>query len=105
MAAPPSVRMYSRRACHLCDAARATIESVRQRVPFRFEEVFIDGNDDLERAYGLRVPVVVVDGREAFEYEVDAAALRRLVGPARDGRRGAPVREGGLGPPARLHRR
>jgi glutaredoxin len=74
-----SVVMYSRRRCGLCDEAREAIVSERRRGEFPFEEIFIDGDDDLEREYGLRVPVVLVDGVEHFEAVVDPAALRRLL--------------------------
>jgi hypothetical protein len=73
------VRMYSRRTCGLCDEARAVILGVRDRRPFDFDEVFIDGDADLERSHGLRVPVVEVDGVEQFEFTVDPAALERLI--------------------------
>lgn len=79
--------MYSRRACGLCDKARAVIQGMGKREAFEFEEVFIDGQQDLERRYGLRVPVVLVDGVEVFEYEVDPRRLRVEVARAR-GRRG-----------------
>lgn len=71
-----AVRMYSRTTCHLCDDARAVVLAERARTPFEFEEIVVDGDEDLERDYGLRVPVVVVDGAETFEYRVDAASLR-----------------------------
>jgi glutaredoxin len=73
------VRMYSRRTCGLCDEAREVIQSLRREVPFEFEEVLIDGNDRLERDYGVRIPVVEVDGREEFEIRVDPEHLRDLV--------------------------
>jgi glutaredoxin len=73
------VSMYSRRRCGLCDEARAVIQAERDRTGFDFDERFIDGDDDLEREYGLRVPVVLVDGEEAFEYHVDPLQLRRRV--------------------------
>ena len=73
------VLMYSRQGCHLCDEAREVIEALRAQGPFEFEEVFIDGNDDLERDYGVRLPVVLVDGREEFEYRVEGEALRGLL--------------------------
>ena len=63
----------------MCDEARATILAERDRSGFRFREVLIDGDDDLERHYGLRVPVVEVNGAEAFEYVVDAPGLRALL--------------------------
>ena len=72
---PPHVRMYSRRRCGLCDEARAVIEAVGRTIPLDLDEVFIDGDDDLERSYGLRVPVVEVAGVEAFDFTVDAEDL------------------------------
>jgi hypothetical protein len=74
------VVLYSRRTCGLCDKARAVVLSVRDGSPFEFDELFIDGDVGLERAYGLRVPVLEVNGRDAFEYEVDPEELRELVG-------------------------
>jgi hypothetical protein len=72
------VLMYSRRTCGLCDEARAIILAARDRFPFAFEEVFIDGDDSLERDFGLRVPVVEVNGVEEFEFAVDPVRLERL---------------------------
>jgi hypothetical protein len=76
----PVVRLYSRKDCGLCDQAREVIVAERRRSEFRFEEVVIDGDPALERTYGLRVPVVDVDGTEEFEYVVDPDRLREVVG-------------------------
>jgi hypothetical protein len=75
-----SVVIYLRRTCHLCDEARDMIMAERKRSPFEFEEVFVDGDDGLERDYGLRVPVVEVDGVEEFEFVVDGRRFAELVG-------------------------
>jgi glutaredoxin len=79
MPAMPTVRMYSRPGCHLCDDARAVILVVRERVPFEYEEVDISGADDLELEYGIRIPVVEVDGRERFEISVTPSELVRAL--------------------------
>jgi hypothetical protein len=42
-------------------------------------EVDVAGDDLLEREYGIRIPVVEIDGRERFEYEVDPAELLAIV--------------------------
>jgi glutaredoxin len=76
----PSVVLYSKGSCHLCDEARAVIMAEHARRAFLFEEVVIDGHENLERAYALRVPVVTVNGDDAFEFFVNAADLRRLLG-------------------------
>jgi hypothetical protein len=50
---------------------------VREAVPFEFEEVDIAGDPELERLYRERIPVVAVDGDEAFTYYVHPDGLRR----------------------------
>ncbi|MGZ5214142.1 MAG: glutaredoxin family protein [Actinomycetota bacterium] len=73
------VVLYSRAGCHLCDAARDVLMAERSRSPFDLVEVDVGGDDDLEREYGIRIPVVEVDGEERFEYEVDPAELVSIV--------------------------
>ena len=53
------------------------VDSVRADVPFALEEVDITGRPELERRYRERIPVVAVDGEEAFTYFVAPDALRR----------------------------
>ena len=74
--------MYSRTTCGLCDQAREAILAVRAELPFDFVEVFVDGDHRLERAYGLRVPVVLIDGEERFELHVEAGELRAALSGA-----------------------
>ena len=73
------VVLYGRPECHLCDEARAVIERLRASVDFTFEEVDIERDDALIRDYGIRIPVVEVDGRELFEISVDPGLLRAAV--------------------------
>lgn len=79
---PRAVRMYSRRTCGLCDRARERILAVRADTPFEYDEVFVDEDAALEREYGLRVPVILVDGEEMFEVEVPEEELRTLLAGA-----------------------
>jgi glutaredoxin len=74
------VVLYSRAGCHLCDVARDTILSQRERLGFEFAEVDIEADEELELEYGIRLPVVEVDGEEAFEVTVDVRRLARMVG-------------------------
>jgi len=80
LAAVTTVVLYARDGCHLCDEARGVIEEVRRTAPFTFTEVDIEADDTLIRDYGIRIPVVAVDGVELFEISVDPAALRAAVG-------------------------
>jgi glutaredoxin len=73
------VVLYSRPGCGLCDRAREVLEAQRARTPFELTDIDISGDDALELEFGIRIPVVSVDGRERFEVEVDPAELTRLV--------------------------
>jgi glutaredoxin len=71
------VTIYRARGCHLCDSAQRVLAAVREEIPFRLVEVEIDGDPDLERTYRERIPVVAVDGEEAFTFFVHPEGLRR----------------------------
>ena len=73
------VVLYSRPGCHLCDQAREVLTAERARTPFAFSEVDIESSDELLRAYGIRIPVVTIDGAERFEIEVDPSALATIL--------------------------
>jgi glutaredoxin len=70
------VTLYTRVDCHLCDDAKAVLEDVRRERPFELTTVDVDTDPALFEAYGLEVPVILVDGRKAFKYRVDAESLR-----------------------------
>jgi hypothetical protein len=71
--------MYSRPGCGLCDEARTTILAEAERTAFTFREVDVSGDDALELDYGIRIPVVLVDGVELCEVRVDARAFAEAV--------------------------
>jgi glutaredoxin len=80
-----AVTLYTRVGCHLCDVAKDVLEDVRRERPFELTTVDIDTDPELVRLYGEEVPVVAVDGRKAFKYRVDAAALRERLDRASAG--------------------
>lgn len=76
----PSLTLFQRDDCPLCDHALAAL--AQARVP-DFETVWIDGDDGLEARYGIRVPVLreEASGRE-LDWPFDADRLRAFVGEA-----------------------
>jgi hypothetical protein len=52
----------------------------RERTPFIYREVDISGDERLELEYGIRIPVVLVDGEELFEIRVDPVNLGEAIG-------------------------
>jgi glutaredoxin len=75
------VVMFSRPGCGLCDEARHVILAERTRIDFDYEEVDISGDDALELEYGIRIPVVLVDGEERFEIRVEPEAFSAALTP------------------------
>jgi glutaredoxin len=73
------VVLYSRPGCHLCDVARDVVLALRTRIDFEFEEVDVERDEVLELEYGIRIPVVAVDGEERFEITVEPEELARLL--------------------------
>lgn len=69
--------MYSRPGCHLCDEMKATIDRVAQSIPFTLRVVDISAQDDLEKLYGVEIPVLLIDGKKAAKYRIAEADLRR----------------------------
>jgi hypothetical protein len=56
------------------------LAQVRADVPFELEELDITGDEELESRYRERIPVVLIDGEEAFTYFVHPEGLRRRLG-------------------------
>lgn len=74
------VILFGREGCCLCDEAREVLMRVRAQKPFAFEERDIESDGALLRAYLERIPVVTIDGVEAFELFVDETELRARLG-------------------------
>lgn len=76
------VVLYTRDGCCLCDEARRVLVKVRDEggQPFALEERDIEADERLLRAYLERIPVVTIDGAEAFQFRVDESELRRWLG-------------------------
>jgi glutaredoxin len=75
------VTLFHAPGCHLCESARRVLERVGAELPFELEEVDISREPELERRYRERIPVVEVDGEEAFTYFVHPEGLRRRLRP------------------------
>lgn len=75
----PRVTLYGKPGCHLCDDARRALRAVLSPRDIGFEEFDITFDPALERRYRERIPVVVVDGVEAFDFVVDERRLLALL--------------------------
>jgi glutaredoxin len=75
-----TVTLYTREGCCLCEQARAILLRAQARHAFELDERDIEADERLLRDYLERIPVVAVDGTEAFELVVDEAELERMLG-------------------------
>ena len=72
-----TIVLYGKPECCLCDEARAVLERVRAEHPFELHERDITRDDAHHARFLERIPVVEIDGREAFELTLDEQELRR----------------------------
>ena len=69
--------LYSRRGCHLCEAAEDLLEMLRPGVTL--VDVDVDADPATRDRYGLRVPVLEIDGMPMVEGRFDETEIARLV--------------------------
>jgi hypothetical protein len=67
--------LYGKPGCHLCDDAAGAVLAVTEGRDVELRQVDVTMDPVLERRYGLRIPVLELDGEELFEYVVDPDAL------------------------------
>ena len=75
MSAPEPVTLYTRADCHLCDEARALLDTLAGDLGFTVEAIDIDADKDLRARYNDAVPVIALDGDEIARAPIRAAAL------------------------------
>ena len=81
-----NVTLYTRKDCHLCEQARADLESIQEKYPHRLIEIDIDTDPVLQKKYLAEIPVVEV-GPYALKAPFDKQKLMMTLGAA-DDRRG-----------------
>ena len=72
----PHVVVYHAEGCHLCGRAIEVVNQLQAELGFELALVDIGGDPELETRYRERLPVVEIDGEEAFTYFVTADGLR-----------------------------
>ncbi|MDX6615350.1 MAG: hypothetical protein QOD60_441 [Solirubrobacterales bacterium] len=80
MPSRPTITLYARPDCHLCDEARAGLQQMLEGgAAFEIRELDIDADDELFKAYLERIPVIELDGDEICELGLDAGAVRAVL--------------------------
>ena len=69
--------LVTRPGCHLCDVAKEAMDRITAATGEAWSERDVSDDLDLEREYGDRVPVVLLDGAEHGYWRVEEERLRR----------------------------
>jgi hypothetical protein len=72
----PDIQLYAKAGCHLCEQAEAQLARLRRRLPHALQRVDITDDAELLGRYGLRIPVLVLDGRE-YDAPLDWVEIER----------------------------
>jgi len=76
--AVPTLTMFGRSGCHLCDEARAQLSELRlEGLAFELVEVDIEGDPGLHHELLELIPVLELEGERISVLGLDANALRR----------------------------
>ncbi|HEX3987773.1 MAG TPA: glutaredoxin family protein [Acidobacteriaceae bacterium] len=73
------VLVYSRSGCHLCDVVKDTLTQLQPSADFHWRAIDIDTDPQLRQQYNDQVPVVLIDGRKAFQYHMDPRQFLRAL--------------------------
>jgi glutaredoxin len=76
----PTIDLYGRAGCHLCEDARARLAALQPELGFTINDIDIEADDELHRRYLERIPVAVLDGEHLFDFFLDEAVLRDRLG-------------------------
>jgi len=71
--------IYSRPGCHLCDEMKDVVRRVSASVPLALDEIDISGDAELERLYGVEIPVLMAEGKKVAKYRIGESELLRVL--------------------------
>ncbi|GGR82790.1 thioredoxin family protein [Micromonospora fulviviridis] len=77
MSSDARLTLITRPDCHLCEDAKAALDRVVAVTGDRWIEKDVTGDLELEREYGDRLPVVLLDGKEHGYWRVEEERLLR----------------------------
>ncbi|MGQ0761370.1 MAG: glutaredoxin family protein [Acidobacteriota bacterium] len=68
--------LYSKPGCHLCEVMKKEMAKARCAELYELQEINIEGDAELFARYRHDIPVLMVDGLEAFRHRLTADSFR-----------------------------
>jgi hypothetical protein len=79
----PTLTVYGRAYCHLCDDMIAGLRIMQGGHSFELDVINVDSDPALEQRFGDKVPVLAADGDELCHYHLDVAKVNEYLGKIR----------------------
>ena len=76
MSDPVQVTLYSKPGCHLCEVMKEEMATADCAELYELEEINIESDPELSARYCHDIPVLMIDGTEAFRHRLRADAFR-----------------------------
>ncbi len=73
------VVLYTRPGCHLCDEAKQAMQGADCRNEYTLHEINIESDRELLRRYQSDIPVIAIDGVEAFRHRLTSEEFREAL--------------------------
>jgi glutaredoxin len=74
------ITLLTRPGCHLCEVAKPALDRIAAATGESWVEVDVTNDTELEREYGDRLPVILLDGVEHGYWRVEENRLLRALG-------------------------
>jgi len=75
----PSLRVYSRQGCHLCEDMLHELKQFQRELAYCFEVYDVDDNETLFEQFNALVPIVFLGDQEIFRYFFEYASLKTAI--------------------------
>ena len=79
MKAKARVILYTKPDCHLCEKAKVAIQAANCSELYTLEEINIESDAALFDRYRYDIPVIVINGVEAFRHRLAAREFRECL--------------------------
>lgn len=68
--------LYSKPGCHLCEVMKEEMAKADCAELYQLDEINIESNAELSARYRYDIPVLMIDGVEAFRHRLTADSFR-----------------------------
>jgi glutaredoxin len=73
------VILYTRPGCHLCEEAKQEMRAASCAAEYTLQEINIESDAELLKHYQYDIPVITIDGVEAFRHRINANEFRSRI--------------------------